>query len=183
MDKKVLVGVAVLVVALAAGFYLKKSYKTSAPPADVKVMQEQMEEEMGDQMQEEMMDEKEMMDEGEMKDDMAEEMAEAEVGLEVASSQESGKMIMVDKAMIPAGYVVVHAEKDGKPGPVIGRSELIQGSVENLSVDLDSAVEAGDTVFVMLHVDDGDGEYEFPGDDTPARDANGDVVVKKVMIE
>jgi hypothetical protein len=70
-------------------------------------------------------------------------------------------------------------EKDGKPGPVIGHSDLIQpGTHKNYSVAIDATM-AGSAVFPMLHYDNGDGVYEFPGADGPAK-ADDKVVVGKV---
>ncbi len=77
------------------------------------------------------------------------------------------------------GYVVVHKDGGGKPGPVIGRSELMPaGSYNNVKVSFDSS-QAGTGVFAMLHYDDGNGKYEFPGADGPVK-TNGKVLVGPV---
>ena len=74
------------------------------------------------------------------------------------------------------GYVVVHADANGRPGPVIGRTELMDaGTHANLNVEIDAS-RAGDRVHPMLHVDDGDGVYEFPGADGPVTVAGSPVV-------
>ena len=78
------------------------------------------------------------------------------------------------------GYVVVHKDNEGKPGPVIGQSELIEpGTYANYPVFID-AEQAGAAVFPMLHYDNGDGVYEFPGPDVPVT-ADGQVVVGRVL--
>lgn len=78
-------------------------------------------------------------------------------------------------------WMVIHAESDGAPGPVVGYAQVQEGENSNVTVeiDLDAATE---TLFAMLHVDAGTaGTYEFPGDDVPAR-ADDAVVVKPFMV-
>ncbi len=78
-------------------------------------------------------------------------------------------------AAVP-GWLVIHAQADGKPGPVLGHAPVAAGFNENITVEIDPA-GATDTLYAMLHVDAGTaGEYEFPGDDGPAVDADGNVV-------
>ena len=49
-----------------------------------------------------------------------------------------------------------------------------------VEIDADMATE---TLFAMLHVDAGAiGDYEFPGDDVPARDADDNVVVTPFVV-
>lgn len=80
------------------------------------------------------------------------------------------------------GWMVIHADQDGGPGPVIGHAPVAAGENEDVSVEID-AEAATETVYAMLHVDAGtEGEYEFPGDDAPAADAEGNVVVKPFQI-
>lgn len=67
------------------------------------------------------------------------------------------------------GWLVVHAQADGKPGPVLGHSPLVDGENSNVVVEVD---EAGVTpvLYAMLHTDAGTiGTYEFPGDDGPVQ--------------
>lgn len=65
------------------------------------------------------------------------------------------------------GWLVVHADADGKPGPVLGWSALTPGENENVVVQIDTAA-ATPTLFAMLHVDRGTmGSFDFPGDDGP----------------
>ena len=77
------------------------------------------------------------------------------------------------------GYVVIHMDNNGQPGPVIGRSDLIAtGYHSNVEVEIDGT-RAGAAVYPMLHYDDGDGVYNFPGPDAPVT-VDGNVVVSKV---
>lgn len=90
-----------------------------------------------------------------------------------------GSVEIASLTLAEPGYVVVHANDGGKPGAVIGRTELIDaGTHENVSVQIDPT-RAGDRVYPMLHTDDGDGVYEFPGADAPTT-FGGSVVVAPV---
>ena len=49
-------------------------------------------------------------------------------------------------------------------------------SRNNVVVEIDTSI-ATEILYAMLHVDAGsEGDYEFPGEDTPASDADGNVV-------
>ena len=75
-----------------------------------------------------------------------------------------------------AGFVVIHADDNGSPGPGIGYVPVPAGVSANVIVPID--VEAAtDTLYAMLHVDGGEADvYEGPGDpDGPVM--RGDAVV------
>ncbi len=75
-----------------------------------------------------------------------------------------------------AGWLVIHAQADSGPGPILGYSPVQAGDNSDVVVEIDSS-EATDTLYAMLHIDAGTiGEYEFPGADGPAIDADGNVV-------
>ena len=67
-----------------------------------------------------------------------------------------------------SGWIVIHADKNGAPGPVLGHSAVKDG--ENMNVTVKLAPEGRtETLYAMLHVDVGKvGTYEFPGADVPA---------------
>ncbi|MEE8374926.1 MAG: hypothetical protein V3S26_01220 [Acidimicrobiia bacterium] len=103
----------------------------------------------------------------------------------VFEAQESdGTTIVVASVTLPSpGFIAVHGNADGKPGPVIGHSDLLsEGTTENVIITLDTPLEATDLVFPMAHIDmDGNGEYEFmPPDnivDIPATTADDAIAV------
>jgi plastocyanin len=65
------------------------------------------------------------------------------------------------------GWLVVHADADGKPGPVLGYSPVSDGENTGVVVLIDSS-SATQTLYAMLHSDAGTvGAYEFPGSDGP----------------
>ncbi len=65
------------------------------------------------------------------------------------------------------GWIVIHADQDGAPGPVLGYTAVSDG--ENSAVAVELAAEGRtETLYAMLHTDAGTvGTYEFPGDDGP----------------
>lgn len=103
----------------------------------------------------------------------------------VFEAQESdGSSIVVASVTLPSqGFIAVHANADGSPGPIIGHSELLpEGTSTEVAVDLDTPLESTDLLFPMAHIDmDENGEYEFaPPDaavDIPANTADGAVAV------
>lgn len=73
------------------------------------------------------------------------------------------------------GWLVIHKEAAGAPGPVIGYAPVKNGENDNLVVKIDS-YSGTPTLYAMLHVDAGKvGVYEFPGPDVP-------VMVKGAMV-
>lgn len=66
------------------------------------------------------------------------------------------------------GWLVIHAQAEGKPGPVIGYAPVKSGENKDVVVKIDES-KATETLYAMLHVDAGTvGTYEFPGADVPA---------------
>jgi hypothetical protein len=73
------------------------------------------------------------------------------------------------------GWLVIHREAGGAPGPVVGYAAVKSGNNDNLVVKID-AYAGTPTLFAMLHKDVGIvGTYEFPGPDVP-------VMVKGAMV-
>jgi len=66
------------------------------------------------------------------------------------------------------GWLVIHAQKDGGIGPVIGYAAVMAGANADVMVEIDP-MGATETLYAMLHIDEGvAGTYEFPGADGPA---------------
>ncbi len=94
-----------------------------------------------------------------------------------AQAVKGGKVTVLSVTFDKPGYVAIHADATGKPGPVLGHSELLpQGKKTDVTVSVDPA-KAGSMVWPMLHYDNGDGAYTFPGPDVPVQ-VGGNVVVK-----
>ena len=93
---------------------------------------------------------------------------------------EGSVRFVVDEALIDAqGWLVIHSNADGKPGPVLTHVQLHAGLNKNVIIEVDQA-KAGDQVFPMLHYDTGTvGQYEFgtvPNADPPVM-VGGTVIV------
>ncbi len=79
------------------------------------------------------------------------------------------------------GWLVIHAEAGGKPGPVIGYSPVRDGTNTDVAVTVDTA-RAPEVLFAMLHTDAGQvGVYEFPGADAPVR-LDGAIVMTQFQV-
>lgn len=102
-----------------------------------------------------------------------------------ADPQESdGTTIVIASVSLPApGFVAVHGDAEGSPGPVVGHSDLLPaGESTDVTVTLDEPLTESGTLWPMVHIDINDnGEYEFfPPDQTidgPGVDDSGDVAV------
>ncbi len=83
--------------------------------------------------------------------------------VEFEAQESDGTTIIVASVTLPApGFIALHSNADGGPGPVIGHSDLLPvGTSENVTITLDAPLEATDLVFPMAHIDmDRNGEYQ-----------------------
>jgi plastocyanin len=80
------------------------------------------------------------------------------------------------------GWIVIHADQDGAPGPVLGQTAVQDGENTDVAVTLDLMALTG-TLYAMLHTDAGQvGTYEFPGDDVPV-EGGGAIVMSPFDLE
>ena len=107
----------------------------------------------------------------------------------VDAQESDGTTIVVASIDLPApGFIAVHSDGGGSPGPVIGHSDLLPaGTSTDVSVTLDQPFDADATVYPMVHIDmNNNGVYEFaPPDvttDGPGLTAEGDVAVTGAQI-
>jgi len=108
--------------------------------------------------------------------------------LSAADQVSNGKSVMVASVDLQAsgkgGWVALHADLNGKPGPVKYEVAVPAGASTNVTIPTPGGIPTG-AYWPMLHVDDHTiGTYEFPqtpGADLPAM-ANGMVVMKKIMV-
>ncbi len=87
-----------------------------------------------------------------------------------------GALVVAEVISDGAGWIVIHAQADGKPGPILGYAPVTDGANADVRVEVDAA-STTETVFAMLHTDAGEaGQFEFPdGPDAPVK--MGDKVV------
>jgi len=108
--------------------------------------------------------------------------------LSAVDQTSNGKSVMVASVDLQAGgkggWVALHADLNGKPGPVKYEVAVPAGASTNVTIPTPGGIPTGG-YWPMLHVDDHTvGTYEFPqvpGADLPAM-ANGMVVMKKIMV-
>ncbi len=108
--------------------------------------------------------------------------------LSAADQVSNGKSVMVASVDLQAGgkggWVALHADLNGKPGPVKYQVAVPAGASTNVAIPTPGGIPTG-AYWPMLHVDDHViGTYEFPqvtGADLPAM-ANGMVVMKKITV-
>jgi LPXTG-motif cell wall-anchored protein len=80
------------------------------------------------------------------------------------------------------GWIAVHLDEGGKPGKVIGHTQIKKGELYGVGVKLEENVPVGGKVWPMLHIDAGTiGTYEFPGPDAPVI-VNGNIVMKQIAL-
>lgn len=74
----------------------------------------------------------------------------------VAENQTAGDSVLVKLASLAQdGWIVVHEDRAGKPGNVLGATYRAAGLYNNVSVHLLRGTSAGGTYYVMIHKDDG----------------------------
>lgn len=108
-------------------------------------------------------------------------------------SVEDNTLTITETMTNQIGFVVLHRD-DGSDAPVvpasIGHGQVYLGQNNDLVITLDDgeALEAGDKVWAMLHIDNGTiGAYDFDGsqgsDDTPVFDDQDNVVMVQFTIQ
>jgi hypothetical protein len=94
--------------------------------------------------------------------------------------------ITIKNALIDApGWLALHADNEGAPGPVVATAQLHSGANWNVTLTLPAGTAAGTTFFPMLHYDTGEaGVYEFgtvEGADAPVF-VGGNVIVAPLVV-
>lgn len=104
--------------------------------------------------------------------------------LEVEDQSGDGTTLVIASVTLPTeGFIGVHGDADGSPGPVVGHSDLLPaGTSTDVTVTLDEPLAESATLWPMGHLDaNGNGAYEFMPpdvtDDGPAMFADGSVAV------
>lgn len=94
------------------------------------------------------------------------------------SDQKPGTTITVGVAALGAdGFLVIHEDLNGKPGKVIGASDLLmKGEHQKFTVTLDRPMRDGEMLHATLHQDDGDNTFS-PQEDQALKDPMGNDIV------
>jgi hypothetical protein len=91
-----------------------------------------------------------------------------------------GELLVESTFTTRGDYLVVHRDDGGRPGEPVGHVEIDEGASENVRVGLDETVDGETTLWVVLHDDDGDGEFD-PEDD-PALESFGSTAGRQVPV-
>ena len=79
----------------------------------------------------------------------------------VVSDQTAGTLVAIGAVdMSVNGWVVVHEDRDGAPGNILGAQRFDAGSYTGGQVELLRATVAGGKYYVMLHQDNGDKMFD-----------------------
>lgn len=88
-----------------------------------------------------------------------------------------GNAVIVDRVSLgQGGFVAVFRDESGAPGRDVGHSELLTGAQENVVVYISEPMNVGEVLWARLIGDDGDGQYENPGEDQLLTDELGENV-------
>lgn len=81
------------------------------------------------------------------------------------------------------GFVVIHEDAAGVPGAILGVSGLLAaGETKSPAlISLSRATKDGETIYAMLHLDNGDGVFDVGGDKPAAEDRVGGEPVMMVV--
>jgi len=96
----------------------------------------------------------------------------------VVPRQAGGTNVFVENVVLENdGYVVIRRDENGKPGAIIGVSDLLpKGVASNILMDINEEIVEGDSLFAMIYTDDGDKVFS-PDTDIPAVDNDGNTIL------
>ncbi|NDJ36071.1 MAG: hypothetical protein GYB64_15560, partial [Chloroflexi bacterium] len=94
---------------------------------------------------------------------------------------EEGTVTVAQVTVAEAGWLVIHADADGEPGPVIGQTRVEAGESTDVSVEVDTEAVT-DTLYAMLHQGE-EGVFEFPDSDQPVTGVDDNIIVEAFAIE
>ena len=103
--------------------------------------------------------------------------------VEVEDQQIVNDQVTVKKVVSPGpGWIVIHADAEGSPGAILGKTAVSHGTNTDVKVTL-AAEGRTDIMYAMLHADNGTrGTFDFPnGDDKPVT-VNGSIVTPSFNI-
>lgn len=99
------------------------------------------------------------------------------------AEQTPGRQVSVSVVRLEKpGFVVIHEDTAGTPGKILGVSSLLPaGETKNLTpMTLSRATTDGETMYLMLHLDNGDSGFDATKD-KPALDSVGGTPVMMVV--
>ena len=83
-----------------------------------------------------------------------------------------GAVLIGEVDALKSGWVAIFTDQNDQPGTLLGYVAVPEGTSSDVKVTIDTA-KASDKMIAMLLVDAGKmGTFEYPGADTPAKNAN-----------
>lgn len=100
------------------------------------------------------------------------------------SKHTPAKTAVIDSVTLSKpGFVAIHENQNGQPGAILGVSGLLPaGKHENSTIELSRKTAPGENLFAMVHADNGDGKFEFPGPDEPAKKEDNTIVQMQLQV-
>ena len=102
------------------------------------------------------------------------------------SQQEASDSIIVDAAQFDkSGFIAAFKTMEkGMPDEsnFKGVTGILEGNQQNIKIPLTEKSSPGDTYSIIIHFDDGDKIFEFPGDDKPSVFKDGTVNYVRTLI-
>lgn len=100
----------------------------------------------------------------------------------IINDQFGTSTVTVDKVVTSSqSWVVIHEDRGGKPGNILGASWVPAGETLNLTVELLRGAVEGQTYYAMVHSEDGVAGFDFKTD-LPITDAAGNPVMKTYKV-
>lgn len=98
--------------------------------------------------------------------------------------QKPGNFFLFAEVILESpGFAVVHADENGKPGAIIGQSDLLPpGVTVSVAVPLTRAVGANEKLHGMLHEDTDKDEKFNAQTDAPLKSASGTIVTSPFTV-
>lgn len=94
-----------------------------------------------------------------------------------AKDQPAGLKVLIDSAtMEEQGWIVIHEDRDGAPGNILG-ARRFEAGVSAGEVELLRNTVEGGIYYAMIHTDDGDGQFDH-AKDLPLTENDAPVMVK-----
>lgn len=100
-------------------------------------------------------------------------------GMLEARNQPPGDSVLIDAAiLVQNGWVVIHEDRNGQPGNILGARRLGEGSHTGEQVALLRGTVGGLTYYAMLHNEDGDGVFDHTKD-LPLRNESNEIIMAR----
>lgn len=101
------------------------------------------------------------------------------------AEQAPGNSILVQVVYLEKpGFVVIHEDASESPGKILGASSLLRkGETKNLpAISLSREIKDGETIYAMLHLDNGDSEFDAKNDKPALDPTSGTPVIMIVSV-